>query len=132
MTIKQMIPALVLAGLAMPALAQSADDPQAMKTAYIDGAFHRMDTDGSGQVDRAEFERFMEARIALQKARFDTAYTAADKNGDGKLDKGEASASNALLAENFDRIDSDKDGFVTADEIRRAILAAQADDLPEN
>lgn len=101
-------------------------DPAAAQQAYIDRGFAAMDADGDGNVTRAEFRTFMEGRLERQKARFDAAFQEADKNGDGKLDKEEAAASNALLAQRFDSIDSDQDGFITPDEIRAATLAEQA------
>lgn len=42
-----------------------------------------------------------------------------DKNGDGKIDRGEAAAA-PRLAERFDRLDADKDGSVTAAEMKAA------------
>lgn len=43
---------------------------------------------------------------------------AADKNGDGKISREEANASLPRLAKNFDAIDTNKDGFVTKEEMR--------------
>ena len=43
---------------------------------------------------------------------------AADTNGDGKFSREEANASLPHIAKNFDAIDTDKDGFVTKEELR--------------
>jgi len=43
---------------------------------------------------------------------------AADKDGDGKIRRAEADASLPRLAKNFDAIDTNKDGFVTKDEMK--------------
>jgi Ca2+-binding EF-hand superfamily protein len=43
---------------------------------------------------------------------------AADTNGDGKFSREEANASLPQIARNFDAIDTNKDGFVTKDELR--------------
>ena len=45
-------------------------------------------------------------------------FAAADKNGDGKLTLEEAKAGMPRVAKNFDRIDKDKKGYVTLDEIK--------------
>jgi Ca2+-binding EF-hand superfamily protein len=42
----------------------------------------------------------------------------ADKDHDGRISRSEAEASMPRLAKNFDRIDADKDGFVTREEMR--------------
>ena len=43
---------------------------------------------------------------------------AADKDGDGKISKAEADASLPRIAKHFGDIDSNKDGFVTKEELR--------------
>ncbi|HEX9389837.1 MAG TPA: EF-hand domain-containing protein [Usitatibacteraceae bacterium] len=43
---------------------------------------------------------------------------AADKNGDGKISLDEAKASLPMIARNFDKIDADKDGFITREELK--------------
>lgn len=118
---------IVLAGLAHSAFAQQpATDPT---QAYIDAGFTGMDADGNGQVDRAEFDRFMRARLAEQQASFNAAFAELDKNGDGKISKAEAGVL-APLAENFAAIDTDRNGAIGVDELRSAMLAAQAEKGP--
>lgn len=126
-----MIGFTLIAGFATSALAQTPDGQQDPVQAYIDSAFGRMDANADGQIDRDEFGRFMAARIAAQKARFDAEFSAADTSGDGRIDRKEAAAANPLLAERFATVDADADGFVTPEELRAAILAAQKDELPE-
>ncbi|HEX7855194.1 MAG TPA: hypothetical protein VF503_16015 [Sphingobium sp.] len=92
---------------------------------YIDGGFTAMDVNKNGQVDRAEFDQFMRARLARQAAAFDAAFAQMDKNANGSIDRAEAAANSALL-ENFDAVDADKDGGLTKDELRSAMIAAQA------
>lgn len=48
------------------------------------------------------------------------AFTKADKNSDGKLTRDEA-ASLPAVAANFDRVDTDKDGTISATEFSRAM-----------
>ena len=43
---------------------------------------------------------------------------AADKNGDGKISREEAVASLPKLAKRFDKIDANKDGFITKEEMK--------------
>ena len=43
---------------------------------------------------------------------------AADKNGDGKISREEATASLPKLSKHFDKIDADKDGFISKDEMK--------------
>jgi Ca2+-binding EF-hand superfamily protein len=59
--------------------------------------------------------------VAQVEARF----KAADANKDGKLSKAEAKAKMPRIYSNFDRIDTDKDGLVTLDQIKAAVSAAQ-------
>ena len=44
----------------------------------------------------------------------------ADTNGDGKISREEANASLPRIAKNFDAIDTNKDGFITMDELQAA------------
>ncbi len=50
----------------------------------------------------------------------DERFAAADKNGDGKLTLAEARAGMPRVAENFDRIDTQKRGYVTLEQIKAA------------
>ena len=45
-------------------------------------------------------------------------FKAADKDGDGKISREEANAALPRIARNFDAIDTNKDGFVTKEELR--------------
>lgn len=112
------------AAVAIPAVAAAAPAEDAVKQ-YIDAGFAAMDANRNGQVDRAEFDQFMRARLARQAAAFDTAFRQIDKDGSGKVDRTEAAANPALL-ENFDHIDTDRDGGLSKDELRAAAIAAQA------
>jgi Ca2+-binding EF-hand superfamily protein len=52
-------------------------------------------------------------------AKFEAQFSTADKDGDGALTKAEADAGGlGRIVENFDRIDTNKDGKVTREEIR--------------
>lgn len=56
-------------------------------------------------------------------ARLTERFNAADKDHDGKLTKAEAQAGMPRIYENFDRIDADKKGYVTLDQIKAALAA---------
>lgn len=55
-----------------------------------------------------------------EQQKLEQAFKAADKNGDGKLSLAEAKDGMPRVAKNFGRIDANKDGFVTLDEINTA------------
>ncbi|KIF82937.1 hypothetical protein TSA66_22305 [Noviherbaspirillum autotrophicum] len=55
-------------------------------------------------------------------AKFDAQFSSADKDGDGALTKAEAQSGGMNhVVENFDRLDVNKDGKVTRDELRALI-----------
>ena len=64
-------------------------------------------------VDPGKTEK-REARAAHMQERL----KAADKNGDGKISREEATASLPKLSKHFDKIDADKDGFISKDEMK--------------
>ncbi|MCF8710215.1 EF-hand domain-containing protein [Rhizorhapis sp. SPR117] len=128
---KSTIGLALIAGLATPVFAQTPNSAQDPAQAHIDSTFGRMDENADGQIDRAEFERFMTARIAAHKARFDAEFSATDTSGDGRIDRKEAAVANPLLADRFATVDTNADGFVTPEEPRAATLAAQQEELPE-
>lgn len=55
------------------------------------------------------------------KGQFAERFKKADANGDGKLTKAEAANGMPMVSRNFDAIDTNKDGFVTPEEIRHAM-----------
>ncbi len=116
------ITALAALAALNPAAAPADTDPVA---AYIDAGFAAMDLNADGRVERAEFDRFMRDRLGRQREEFEAAFAAFDKNGDGQISKAEARA-NKALAENFASIDADGSGGISTDEIRSALVAAQA------
>ena len=62
------------------------------------------------------------ARQLHAASRFSEQFKAADKDGDGALSLAEAQNANLLrVVDNFDRIDANKDGKVTRDEIRTLV-----------
>jgi hypothetical protein len=116
--------------------------------AGMDGEFRKMDTDKNGQLTKSEIEQFQTQQLAAQgRARNKALFTQLDKDKNGQLSQAEfarvatpapvanaqpmiarmdgnrdsqissAEYRNATLA-NFDRVDSNKDGIVTAEELK--------------
>ncbi|MFM8340254.1 MAG: hypothetical protein ACKN9C_09765 [Fluviibacter sp.] len=57
---------------------------------------------------------------SFRDRQIDERFAAADKNKDGKLTLEEARAGMPRVADNFDKIDSQKRGYVTLDQIKAA------------
>ena len=65
-----------------------------------------------------------EMRHPQYLSKFERQFNAADKDGDGALTRQEAEAAGMRhILESFDRIDANKDGKVTQEEIRAMILS---------
>lgn len=125
---KFMLKALAFAAVlaAGQANAQTADDDA--KT--IADGFAAMDTDKDGSISRPEFEAYMKAYLADQRASFDEGFNEIDTNKDGKLSPEEAEANTALSA-NFGQIDENEDGFLSKDELASAFAAASKAETKE-
>ncbi len=126
--------------------------PRATFNTTMDGEFRKIDTNKDGQLTRAEVDAFQKAAIALQvQARQRAVFVALDGDRNGQLSLAEFSRvpvtpqptnpdvlmrfdinrdgkvsliehRTATLA-NFDRMDSDKDGVVSAAEMRAGGIA---------
>jgi len=58
------------------------------------------------------------AALAADAAELDSHFKAADKNGDGKLTLDEAKAGMPRVAKVFDKIDTEKKGYITLDQLK--------------
>jgi Ca2+-binding EF-hand superfamily protein len=81
-----------------------------------DRLFQKLDLDKDGTITEAEAQAGMRA---LGKERAEARFDAKDTNHDGKLSAEESK----MPAERFTRIDANKDGFVTKDELSQAFQA---------
>lgn len=135
-------------GQAKVATTSDAPLPRAQFIAGMDGEFRKMDSDKNGQLTRAEIEQFQTQQQAAQgRARNKALFGQLDKDKNGQLSQAEfakiatpapvanaqpmiarmdanrdsqisgAEYRTATLA-NFDRVDSDKNGIVTAEELK--------------
>ena len=85
--------------------------------------FDQIDTNKDGQISVEELRAF---HAAHAKHRAAAMFKHLDKDGDGKISKAEAAAA-PRLAEHFDQIDANKDGFVTPEEMKAARKAHHAE-----
>ena len=74
--------------------------------------FNAIDADGNGQITLDELHAYMKSRAGQWKAH---AFKSADANGDGKVSRDEFLAQ---AAARFDKLDANKDGFLTPDELK--------------
>jgi Ca2+-binding EF-hand superfamily protein len=79
--------------------------------------FDAMDLNKDGQLTQDEIQQSREARRTAMKEKFAADFKAADKNGDGGLSKDEAAAL-PRIAQHFDKLDTNKDGVVTQEELQ--------------
>jgi len=135
-------------GQAKVATTTDAPLPRAQFIAGMDGEFRKMDADKNGQLTKSEIEQFQTQQLAAQaRARNKSLFGQLDKDKNGQLSQSEfekiatpapvanaqpmiarmdgnrdsqisgAEYRTATLA-NFDRVDSDRNGIVTAEELK--------------
>jgi Ca2+-binding EF-hand superfamily protein len=99
--------------------------------------FDTIDANKDGQVSPAEIDAWRKARaaqmntqrderVAAARANFNEHFKKADTDGDGALSKAEAENGMPRLAGKFDRIDSDRNGKISQEEVN-AWLKARRD-----
>lgn len=82
------------------------------------GKFDSIDADKDGRLSRSELRAWAAAqKVERQKTGSDP-FRHADTDGDGAISRAEAKKHAPRLAKKFDRIDTDKDGRLTQDEMR--------------
>jgi Ca2+-binding EF-hand superfamily protein len=89
----------------------------------IASSFSQMDTNADGQVSRDEMHNY---KTQHGQREWQKKFSAADTNGDKLLDQTEAQ-SLPMLSEKFASIDTDKDGKLSAEEMRAHHLAMGED-----
>jgi hypothetical protein len=82
--------------------------------------FDAADSNKDGQLDAAELNAHRERMKGEMRAEAEERWKVADIDGDGSLSLAEAQASMPRLAEHFDKVDADRNGLVSRDEMRSA------------
>ncbi len=90
-------------------------------------SFDNLDADHDGLITRDEMRAAGDARHEARKAELAARFKAADKNGDSLLTKEEAIAGMPMIARRFDRLDTNKDGTVSPEELAQARLRLRGD-----
>lgn len=104
---------------AQKALDAAIADQVKRRTDYINQVFAKLDTNRDGSISRAEFE----ASVPVPKAPATIPWMDGnDTNKDGRVSLIEAT-NHSLAA--FDRMDTNRNGVISADEARAAVQAAQ-------
>ncbi len=94
--------------------AEGAPTVQELQQAY--DLLRRFDKNHNGKIDPQAVAAYRQQRC---KERFDTIIKDLDKNHDGKISKSEA---RGLLADDFDQLDTNKDGFIDRQELEKACM----------
>jgi Ca2+-binding EF-hand superfamily protein len=87
--------------------------------------FDEIDTNHDGQITADELRAFHQKQGGEGMKHRGAMFKKLDTDGDGRISRAEAQAA-PRLAEHFDEIDANKDGFITMDEMK----AAQAKRAP--
>lgn len=81
--------------------------------------FDKLDLDKDGYVTQEETRQARETRHDQMRQKFEASFKAADINNDGQLSLDEAQAKMPKLAERFDKLDKDKNGLLSQEEMKR-------------
>jgi Ca2+-binding EF-hand superfamily protein len=85
----------------------------------MDSLFTEIDSNKDGLISKDEMQAHHKAMHEKMGSMMREKWKAADKDGDGALSRAEVDAGNLpRLARDFDKLDTNKDGKLSADEIR--------------
>lgn len=86
----------------------------------VDKMFTDIDTNKDGFITKEEMQAHHKAMHDQMQSKMQERWKAADKDGDGALSRAEVDgAGMKMLSRDFDKLDKNKDGKLTPDEIRR-------------
>ncbi len=89
----------------------------------IDKMFTDIDTNKDGTISQEEMRAHHKAMHDKMRSQMQERWKAADKDGDGALSRAEVDAAKMpMLSRDFDKLDADKDGKLTADEMRNMMM----------
>ncbi len=89
----------------------------------VDKMFADADANKDGVITREEMQAHRARMHDKMRAKMQDLWKAADKDGDGALSRAEAdNADMPMLSRHFDRIDKNKDGKLTQDELRNGMM----------
>jgi Ca2+-binding EF-hand superfamily protein len=80
--------------------------------------FDSLDADGDGTLTKAEMEQSRAEKHSAMREKAEERFKTADTNADGSLSKEEAEKALPHVARHFEHLDANKDGAVSADELR--------------
>ncbi len=84
--------------------------------------FGEIDTDKDGQISQEEMRAHHKAMHEKMQSKMQERWKTADKDGDGALSRAEVDAAKMpRLSRDFDQLDTNKDGKLSADEMRAAM-----------
>jgi Ca2+-binding EF-hand superfamily protein len=87
---------------------------------WLADKFDSVDANKDGGLDKNELTAMHDAHRAEMQARGEERWKAADTDGNGSISRAEAEASKSWVAGQFDKLDADKDGQLTRDEMKAA------------
>ena len=89
----------------------------------VDRMFTEIDTNKDGTISQDEMRAHHKSMHDKMHSKMQERWKAADKDGDGALSRAEVDAAKMpMLSRDFDRLDANKDGKLTADEMRNAMM----------
>ncbi|MBI4293834.1 MAG: EF-hand domain-containing protein [Betaproteobacteria bacterium] len=101
--------------------------------ARLASVFDAIDANRDAAITPEEIRAWLKARRGERqtrrealRAKFDEFFAKADSDGDGALSRAEAENNMPRVAGKFDRIDGDRDGRITREEIRAFLQAKRA------
>jgi Ca2+-binding EF-hand superfamily protein len=87
---------------------------------WLADKFDSVDANKDGRLDKSELDAMRDAHRAEMQARGEERWKAVDTDGNGSVSRAEAEASTSWVAGQFDKLDADKDGQLTRDEMKAA------------
>jgi len=89
----------------------------------VDKMFAESDTNKDGFISKEEMQAHHKSMHEQMRTRMQEHWKAADKDGDGALSRAEVDAAGMkMLSRDFNKLDKNKDGKLTHDEVREGMM----------